>query len=73
MIYKICFQRLTGNKRLYVDHGQAYEVIIKTYFKGMEKRPLEWLISKFGAYYCDASIFEKYYTVYQQEDLFNAK
>jgi hypothetical protein len=71
MEYKICFYRGDGSKRLYLLRGQSYEIILKKYFKNMEKKSYEWLIGKFGALYTDEQTFEKKYTVYQQGDLFN--
>ena len=71
MNYKICFNRQDGFKRLYLLRGQSYEVILKKYFKNMEKKSYEWLIGKFGALYTDEQIFSKYYTLYRQTNLFN--
>ena len=72
MQFKICFERLNNTKMIYhITENNSYEIILKEYFKGIEKKQLSWLIEKFGALYTDEQTFNKYYTVYQQGDLFN--
>jgi|LakMenEpi03Aug12_release.lakeMendotaPanAssembly.Ray.scaffolds.fasta_scaffold2160225_1 hypothetical protein len=72
MEFKICFKRDDNSKHIYLKHeNDAYEVILKKYFNGIENHSIGWLIEKFGALYCSSDIFEKYYTVYQQGSLFN--